>query len=282
MSEGDELDRPPATLRFGISGIGLLGPGLADWAGAQSLLVQPSGYTPAPTVLPTTERLPPTERRRAGAVVKASVVVAERAVAMAGADPATLATVFASSTADPLNCHVMCETLATAPLQVSPTRFTNSVHNAAAGTWHIAVNSRAPSTSLAAHDDSFAAALLEAALQCVASARPVLLVACDLPYPEPMHTLRPVADIFGCALLLTPPAAPAAWTVALDLTSPQPASVCDGAALDAVRQQIPTARALPLLQALARAAAGGAGGAAHRVVLPAQDGIALALEVQAR
>jgi hypothetical protein len=58
--------------------------------------------------------------------------------------------------------------------------------------------------------------------------------------------------------------------------------VCDGAAFETLRQQIPTARALPLLQAMARAAAGGADDTARRVVLPAQPGMSLTIEVQAR
>jgi hypothetical protein len=201
---------------------------------------------------------------------------------MAGADPSTLATVFASSTGDPANCDAMCEALAAPERLVSPTRFTNSVHNAAAGIWHIAARARAPSTSLAAFDDSFVAGLLEAALQCLAAQRPVLLVACDLPYPEPLHALRPVADGFGCALLLNPLSdpAPAPWTATLALVASEPAATVDGAGLETLRRTIPAARALPLLQALARAVPGPDAGT--RVVLPAQDGLALVVEVLAR
>ena len=47
--------------------------------------------------------------------------------------------------------------------ELSPTRFHNSVHNAPAGYWSIATQSREPSTSLCRDDESFQAALLEAA-----------------------------------------------------------------------------------------------------------------------
>lgn len=132
---------------------------------------------------------------------------------------------------------------------MSPTRFTNSVHNAAGGYWHIAVQGRAPSTSLAAFDASFGAGLLEAAAQCVAMQQPVLLVAADVPYPEPLHAKRPIADAFGVALLLAP-----GTGLRLSLQDDAPSTACGHAGLDAVRENIPAARALPLLQAIASGA----------------------------
>jgi 3-oxoacyl-(acyl-carrier-protein) synthase len=131
-------------LNVGICGIGLLGPGLSDWEGGQALLREPGSWQPTATVVAAPTRLAPTERRRAGNLIRASVLVADQACTMAGIDPAMLATVFTSSTGDPGNCHVLCESLATPERLVSPTRFTNSVHNAVAGYWHIAVRSQAP------------------------------------------------------------------------------------------------------------------------------------------
>jgi lambda repressor-like predicted transcriptional regulator len=222
--------------------------------------------------MPAPQRLPATERRRAGPVVKASVAVADEASAAAGLDPSTLATVFSSSTGDPVNCHLLCEALATPQRMISPTRFTNSVHNAPAGYWHIATGSRQPSTSLAAYDASFAAGLLEAYAQCLSLQAPVLLVACDVPYPEPMHALRPVADVFALALVLAPAGGRA---LRLQLGGEECATRCDDEALDEVRRQIPAARALPLLQALAR-------DAPMSLVLQAWPGMALGIEVDAR
>jgi hypothetical protein len=264
-------DTPTAQLHVQITGLGLLGPGLANWALGQALLAQPNLWVHGATAVPAPQRLPATERRRAGAVVKASVVVADEALATSGLDPAGLATVFTSSTGDPSNCHLLCEALATADRLVSPTRFTNSVHNAAAGYWHIATQSRAPSTSLAAFDASFAAGLLEAAVQCHTTGAPVLLVAADVPYPEPLHTIRPVADVFAVALLLSPlragegNSAAAGRCLSLSTasadtnstareTAPTPdaqTTACHHAGLDAVAHGIPAARALPLLMALA-------------------------------
>ncbi|MDE2079761.1 MAG: beta-ketoacyl synthase chain length factor [Burkholderiales bacterium] len=253
----------------GVTGIGLLGPGLAGWPAGRALLRDPAAWLDTPTAVPAPQRLPATERRRAGALVKAAVGVADEALAMAGLAPAALATVFTSSTGDPLNCHLLCEALAAPERLVSPTRFTNSVHNAAAGYWHIAAASRAPSTSLAAYDASFGAGLLEAAVQCAATQAPVLLVACDLPYPEPLHALRPVADLFATALLLVP-AGPGRG-LRLWLGPGQAGTAC-GNAFETLRQAIPSARALPLLQALAQ-------DAAAELCLEGAPGLALQLQV---
>ena len=88
---------------------------------------------------------------------------------------------------------------------ISPTRFHNSVHNAAAGYWSIAYGCTEASTSLCAGDASFGAGLLEALAQLAAVAPAVLLLAYDADYPPPLHAKRPIADAFGVALLLTRP-----------------------------------------------------------------------------
>jgi hypothetical protein len=235
-----------------LTGVGLLGPGLGDWAGGRVLLADPSRWVAAPTVLGTPAQLPPAERRRAGAIVRIGVAVAGQATAQAGVDTQALATVFSASTGDAANCHALCEALAGPDRIVSPTRFTNSVHNASAGYWHIATGSRAPSTSLCAHDASFGAGLLEAASQCVAAQRPVLLVTSDAPYPEPLRRTRPIPDAMAVALLLEAcPRAGALACLSLDL-GPGHVDACEHGGLEALRQAIPAARALPLLQALAR------------------------------
>ncbi len=264
-------------LHVKVSGIGLLGPGLADWASGQALLQDARLWQPAATAVPAPGRLPPTERRRAGLVVKASIVVADQALSASGLDAANLATVFSSSTGDPSNCHLLCEALAAPERLVSPTRFTNSVHNAPAGYWHIAAQSRAASTSLAAFDASFAAGLLEAAVQCVATGEPVLLVACDVPYPEPLHAVRPVTDVFAVALLLCPASADGRW-LAMQTTPAAAARVttpCAHEGLEAVRRGIPAARVLPLLLALADRHAAD-------VVIEGLSGMALQVQVGVR
>jgi Beta-ketoacyl synthase, N-terminal domain len=237
-----------------VQGVGLLGPGLPSWVAALDVLRGTRPHLFSPTVLPPPARLPAAERRRAGAAVKLALAIADEAVAQAQVDPGTLATVFTSSSGEGVNCHLLCETLATPAPMVSPTRFTNSVHNAASGCWHIAVASRAPSTSLCAFDGSFGAGLIEAATSVQLSGQPVLLVASDSPYPEPLNSARPLPDHFGLALLLTPTeTAHSLAALAIELVGAQTgADPCKDTSLDALRRAIPAAAALPLLLALAQ------------------------------
>jgi len=251
-----------------LLGVGLLGPGLPSWAEAEPVLAGEVPYQAAATVVPAPQRLPAAERRRAGVAVKVALAAAEGACADAGLDPATLPTVFTSSSGDGANCHALCETLATPQRLVSPTRFTNSVHNAAAGYWHIATANQQGSTSLCAFDASFVSGLLEAATQVQALRQPLLLVASDTPYPQPLHGVRPLPDSFGVGLVLAPDDGTGV-RLALELLPASRPTACTEPALEALRRAIPAAQALPLLAALAAAR--------PAVVLAVQPGLALRL-----
>lgn len=246
------------TLTAQIEGIGLLGPGLDGWANSVAVLAGRSPYLRQPTVVPVPEGLPPAERRRLGLVVKLALSVGLQATSKAGVEPDALPAVFASSGGDGQNCHEICQVLANDEKLISPTRFHNSVHNAAAGYWSIATRSRAASNALCAFDWSFAAGLLEAVTQVVVDQTPVLLVAYDAPYPQPLFDKRPIPEAFGVAFVLTPSRSPVGGgigrlTLRLDDAR---ANRMDNADLEALRASIPAARALPLLQQLAAGTAG--------------------------
>ena len=194
----------PTPLKAWIEGIGFLAPGLADWPNARAVLRGEAAYSAAPSNLPAPSILPAAERRRASRVVKLTLAIGLEAVTSAAADISQLATVFTASGADGHNCHALCEQLATEDRQISPTRFHNSVHNAAAGYWGIATKSMAPCQVLCAYDASFGAGLLDALGQVVMDAQPTLLIAYDSEYPEPLHSKRDTPDCAGVALLLMP------------------------------------------------------------------------------
>jgi hypothetical protein len=263
-----------AALAAYVDGIGLLGPGIGDWPTGARLITGETPWVRAPTVLPAPKCLPSAERRRTGTVVRLALAVGLEATARAGADPAALAAVFTSSGGDGQNCHEICQVLASSERHLSPTRFHNSVHNAAAGYWGIATGATPASNALCAYDASFAAGLLEALTQVAVERSAVLLIAYDAGYPEPLHRHRPIADAFGVALVLAPAAGPASQ-------ARLSASLCDApvdgmaeAALDALRLSIPAARSLPLLAHLAGRSSG-------RVVLDYLAGQRLAVEVSA-
>jgi hypothetical protein len=241
-------------MRVYVAGIGLAAPGLPGWAASVAVLAGSAAYVPAPAVITPSQLLPAAERRRASLPVKLALAVGQEAFAHAAIDAATTATVFTSSGGDGENIHRICETLASPEREISPTRFHNSVHNAPAGYWSIATHAREASTSLAGHDASFAAGLLDATAQVSVDGVAVALIAHDSPYFEPLNGLRTIAAPFGVALVLTP--APGPHDVAmLDVEfAGQPAApdTMADAALEALRTGIPAARSLPLLAALAR------------------------------
>lgn len=239
------------TLTGYIDGIGLLGPGFANWPAARAILAGQAAYQHAATQLPAPASLPPAERRRCGPIVKLSLAVGHEAAGAAVLDVSTLPTVFSASGGDGGNCHAICEMLASDDRQISPTRFHNSVHNAAAGYWSIATGAMVPASVLCAHDASFGAGLLEALAQVVADNATTLLIACDTTYPEPLRKTRPIPDDFGVGLALSPHAgANSLARISVSLTSDAADRMPD-AALEQLRQSIPAARSLPLLHAIA-------------------------------
>ena len=237
-----------------VEGVGIYAPGLVGWEQAAPVLAGHAAYSPttppklAPSLLPTDVR------RRTTDHIRLAVEVASEAVRHAHAEAAELATVFATSDSDGAINHSICEEVAKPKPEVSPTRFHNSVTNAPAGYWCMAVQSRAPSTSVCGFDASVAAGLLEAGVQVRAEGSQLLLVMHDTPFPEPLHTARPMSAPFGAALVLAP--ARSARSLACLHLEIEPGlralSRLSDAGLDSLRTGNPAARALPLLAALAR------------------------------
>ena len=239
-----------------IDGVGFLAPGLPDWPTARAVLRGEQAIGSSASVLQAPAILPPAERRRASRVIKLALTIGLEAAAHAGADLSTLATVFAASGADGHNCHALCDQLASDDRQISPTRFHNSVHTAAAGYWGIATQSRAPCQVICAYDASFGAGLLDALGQVVVDRQPTLLIAYDSEYPEPLHSKRPLPNVAGIALLLAPERNPRSLAhIALSLDDNSPATMANKA-LEALRTTVPTLRSLPLLHLLARGESG--------------------------
>lgn len=253
-----------------IGGVGVAGPGLANWETARAALLDPAAWIRTPTVVPVAEALPPVERRRCGTNVKLALGAGFEAARRSGLPPEAFATVFASSSGDGDNCHAICETLASEDRLISPTRFHNSVHNAPSGYWSIASRSTRPSDSIGAFDASFAAGLLEALTRIAAGEAPVMLVAYDSPYPEPLQAARPMQDGFAVALALLPPDA-TGLLLRASIASEAP-TVLANPAFESLRRGVPAARSLPLLALLARGVAGGA-------ALEYLPGLALRVEV---
>jgi len=254
-----------------VEGVGLVGPGLAGWEAARAILAGQAAYSPQATRIPAPEALPAVERRRAGKSVKLALAAGIAAAADARREARDLTAVFASSTGDGENLHAICEALASDDRLISPTRFHNSVHNAPSGYWGIATGATPPADSLAAFDASFGAGLVEAMGRIAAEPeRGVVLISYDAPYPEPLHATRPIPDGFAAALVLASPSGSThGMGITLETTREPPSTLGD-AALEAVRREIPAARALPLLALIASGRPG-------RTVIEYLEGMSLAV-----
>ena len=191
-------------LRCFVDGIAFWAPTLPCWDIARAAFRGEGTAVDPPLKRPSPDLLAPAERRRAPDSVALALEVASAATKDADHDPKTLAAIFTSAHGDLSVNDYMCSTLATTPTAISPTRFHNSVHNAAAGYWTIGTGCRAASTALSAFDSSFAAGLLEAATQCAAEGEAVLLVAFDVHAAGALASVTASEGLLAVALVLAP------------------------------------------------------------------------------
>jgi beta-ketoacyl synthase-like protein len=186
-----------------VEGIGFWASRMPGWDVGRAVLRGDASAPATSATRPSPALLPPAERRRAPDTVAVSLEVATRACESAGRDPKQLPSVFACTHGDLSISDNICETLAKTPTLVSPTKFHNSVHNAAAGYWTIATGSMQPYTSLSAHDYTFGQGLLEAASQAICEGTPVLFVAYDIEARGPVGTMQPSRGVLAGALVLS-------------------------------------------------------------------------------
>jgi hypothetical protein len=267
------MSTPPAHGSFAIDAIAFWAPTLPGWAHARAAFRDEEAPLAAPARRPAPELLAAAERRRAPDTVALALEVAAAAVRAAERDAAALPSVFTSTHGDLAVSDYMCATLATSPTLISPTKFHNSVHNAAAGYWTIATGCREASTALSAFDASFAAGLLEAASQCSADERAVLLVAFDVEASGALASVVDSEGLLACALVLAPSAGPASvctvdWQLARETVA---APELRSAAARSLAGNA-MAGALPLLEAIATAERGDTA-----IALPIAPSLALRL-----
>lgn len=187
-----------------VRGVAFWSPRLPGWDIAARAFRGEAQPQDPPAPRPSPSLLAPTERRRAPDTVALALEVAIRACASAGLEPATLPSVFACTYSDLAISDYMCTTLAADPALVSPIRFHNSVHNAAAGYWTIGTGCSEAYTALSARDATFGSGLLEALAQAAALGRPVLLVAYDVEAKGPLATVVPSKGLLAAAAIVAP------------------------------------------------------------------------------
>ncbi len=156
-----------------IAGLGLWLPGhpsVTAWIGGvpDALAVKPPGLG-----------LDKINRRRASSLARSLADVCTEALADSRLDRATTQTVIGSSIAEAATLLGLLEQIWHVKEPVSPAAFTMSVHNAASGLISISSGNRGFTTSLAADEDTPAAALLEAIGLVHSTGRPVGVVCGD-------------------------------------------------------------------------------------------------------
>lgn len=240
-------------LQVWIDGIAVLGPGLPGWEASLPVLAGEAAWRAADFTPPPPTLLPATERRRTSPAVRLALAAATEAVQASSRPPEDLATVFASSNGDGAVVGAILDALEQPAVAISPTQFHNSVHNAAAGYWAIAVGSTRPSVSLGGHDRVFAIGLMQAVAQVVATRAPVLFCAYDAPLLPPLAAKRRTDVSFATALVLAPaPTGTSQASLSLAYVAEPAVGESEAAGpLAALQTMNPVARALPLLCALA-------------------------------
>lgn len=241
-------------MRLALRAAALRGPGLPGWTDSVPVLCDPSLWIDRPVQPPPLTTLPPNERRRAGPISRLALSVVEEACAQTSLNPTTMASVFASANGDGGVIDSILRAITTPGMDVSPTQFHNSVHNAAAGYWTISHSSISPATAIGCFDWTFGTGLLKAAAEAVTENHPVLFVAYDMPIPGPIGTVRVTPVPFACAFVLDPDVdapAMAQLTLIYDASATDTTDLPDDPSLRALALGNPAARSLPLLRLLA-------------------------------
>jgi hypothetical protein len=190
-------------INFKVVGAGAWGFNFRTW----SELLQAMSGNPVVTDAATAPKpaiIPANERRRAPLSVKLAVESSWQATQMAGIDPAELGCVFASGLGDTSLTDYMCKALASDSKALSPTKFHNSVHNAAAGYWTISTGCMSAANSIAAFQESVSVTLLEALIQAQAENRPLLLTFYDAPVAPLLQSMLKNQAAFAMSLVIAP------------------------------------------------------------------------------
>ncbi len=260
-------------LHVRIEGIGAWLRGASDWNTLRAILRGAHGLREDAPLKPAAAALPPAERRRAPEAVLLAAEVAGQACRHANREPSSIPCVFASTHGELSITDYMCVTLASAPCELSPTKFHNSVHNAPAGYWTIATDCEHASNAVTGWHASFGAGLLEAATLALAENTPVLFAAYDTVSSGPLAEMTRTTQPFGAALVLSPNGS-ATPLITLRLRA---GTVSELAALPSALSTLANdnplnAHALALLAALAQ-------DSPARLTVPAASGLLLDMEV---
>ena len=239
-------------LSFSILSVGAWGPKFRNWQDLQDLLAgkeidDDGAKGPKPAVIPANER------RRAPLPVRLAVEVSSQACSSAGLDASNLACVFVSGLGDTQLTDYMCTVLAGENKALSPTKFHNSVHNAAAGYWTISTDCMQAANSVAGFNESVSLTIMEALIQADAEQRPLLLTFYDAPSSPILKELLDNEQPFAVSIIITPKVLDTELTLSASVVEQQVQwpvmDELNGDLAECYREN-PCAKILPVLQFL--------------------------------
>jgi len=187
--------------------------------------------------------IPAMLRRRSSQAMQLAFSAASQVCMQTGRSPAELPAIFASVAGEIQTTDQICTELAKPDGLISPSAFHNSVQNTAAGYWTIAQHCVQAASAVAAGQDTFAMALLDAWCQLACQGGELLLVCYDESWPD---YLSPGSGqpAFATALIL---AADVVESSIARLGKPQQQSVDFPAQWMALTDAMPVLAAIPLL-----------------------------------
>ncbi|MEP2717955.1 beta-ketoacyl synthase chain length factor [Pseudophaeobacter sp.] len=203
----------------------------------------PEGWKPSP------KSIPARAHRRYSPQTLLAIQAAEEIAPVLAEDAAW---VFGSAYGEGETLQLILEALRGPTMAIRPTRFQNSVHNAASGQWTIAQSITTAATSICGADHTAGSSLLKALLQVQLEQRPVGVVLFDAPLPAPLDISHRLTCPAGAGLVLSNRQSPqsfASITFSLVKQAETPPQTCYAQA--ALATLNPVFSILPLFEKLA-------------------------------
>lgn len=239
------------SLSFNILGLGAWGPGFSNWPELRTCFKQDYSFPDSAPAAPKPQIIPANERRRAPLMVRIAVEVSSQAIDQAQLDPREVACVFGSGLGDTEITDYMCRQLSTEEKALSPTKFHNSVHNAAAGYWTISTDCMKAANSIAAYQYTAGQALIEGVCHSVSHQEPVLITLFDIAATGLFGDLFSCRDSFAAAILINAQSEKCKKTLVrskLEFEGKAIPTQCNNLELQSLQLTNPSASILPLLQ----------------------------------